>query len=112
MRTPLLLPLLLLAGCAAGDEVSDCSTLAGPGWTRLRQPPANAGQLLVLESLPPGGDTLWMSKGPNKLLACFYSRGMTSPGCFDSRAYVFEQNNGSWRSKGALLDTCEADQQQ
>lgn len=111
MRTPLLLLPLLLAACG-DNRIIDCSKLAGPGWTRLNQAPPNANQLLELESLPADGQTLWMSKGPNKVLACYYDRGLTSPGCFDSKAYVFEQSNGRWRSKGALLDTCEADQQQ
>ena len=110
MRTSLPLLLVLLAGCAS-NQITDCSKLAGPGWTRLNQTPSNGNQLLELESLPPDNQTLWMSKGPDKLLACYYARGLTSPGCFDSRAYVFEQSNGRWRSKGALLDTCEADEQ-
>lgn len=110
MRTALLLLPIVLAGCAS-DRITDCSRLAGPGWTRLNQAPPNGDALLELESLPADNQTLWMSKGPDKLLACYYARGLTSPGCFDSRAYVFERSNGRWRSKGALLDTCEADQQ-
>lgn len=105
MRSFILLT-VLLAGCAS-DRISDCTKLAGAGWTTLGQPPPNAEQLMALENIPTDSQTVWLSKGQDKLLACYYARGLTSPGCGGSSAYEFQQKNGRWSSRGAFLDTCE-----
>ena len=103
-----LLPLLvvLLSGCAT-DRVSGCTKLAGPGWMPLGQPPANATQLLELENLPADSQLVWLGKGPEQVVACYYARGLTSPGCGGSDAYKFVQKNGHWTSQGQLLDFCD-----
>ena len=102
-----LLPLLiiLLSGCAS--RVGGCSALAGPGWSTLSQPPANATQLLELENLPPDSQLVWLSKGPQQMLACYYARGLTSPGCGGSSAYKFVEKDGRWTSQGQLMDFCD-----
>lgn len=96
----------LLAGCAS-DRVGKCSTLAGPGWSALSQPPSNAAQLLALENLPADRDLVWLSRGQDRLMMCDYARGLTSPGCGGSTAYEFQQQGGRWVSRGQINDFCD-----
>lgn len=98
----------LLVGCAS-DRISKCSTLAGPGWSALSQPPANARELLALENLPADRDLVWLSKGQGHLMMCDYARGITSPGCGGSTAFEFAQkDDGRWSSRGQINDFCES----
>ncbi len=107
MRLTLIpLVLALLSGCST-SSVRNCTTLAGPGWKPLSQPPAVATQLLAQENLPADTQMVWLSKGPEQLVACYYARGMTSPGCGGSEAYKFLQKDGRWTSQGQLLDFCD-----
>lgn len=96
----------LLAGCAS-DRVGKCSTLAGPGWTVLSQPPANAAGLLALENLPADRDLVWLAKGEDRLMMCDYARGITSPGCGGSTAFEFAKKDGRWTSRGQINDFCD-----
>ena len=104
--TLVLLSLVLLGGCAE-RRVSECTKLAGPGWTALGQPPPEAKELLGLENLPADSELVWLSKGADQRLVCSYARGMTSPGCGGSVAYSFVRKNGQWASRGQLFDVCE-----
>ena len=107
MRLTLIpLVLLLLAGCSTGT-VRNCTKLAGPGWSPMSQPPPNAMQLLAQENLPADSQMVWLSKGPEQVVACYYARGLTSPGCGGSDAYKFVQKDGRWTSQGQLLDFCD-----
>jgi len=105
MRIVLILA-ALLAGCA-GNRVSDCTRLAGPGWTRLDQPPANAAQLLGQENLPADSQLIWLAKGGDHLLVCNYAHSLITPGCGGSSAYEFALKDGRWTSRGQLLDECD-----
>jgi hypothetical protein len=96
----------LLAGCAS-DRFSQCSKLAGPGWSTLSRPPANAAQLLELENLPADRDLVWLSKGDDHLLMCDYARGITSPGCGGSSGYEFQRKGERWVSRGQINDFCD-----
>jgi hypothetical protein len=97
----------LLAGCA-GDRVSQCSKLAGPGWSVLSQPPPNAGQLLALENLPADPHQVWLSKGEDRLMMCDYARGITSPGCGGASGFEFKRKNERWNSSGQNNDFCDS----
>jgi hypothetical protein len=105
MRAATFLLLAALAGCS--DRVKDCTKLAGPGWTQLSQPPAEAGQLLALENLPTGSSVIWLGNGADKVMICDASAGMIVPGCGGSKAYEFVRKDGRWVSRGTLLDFCE-----
>ncbi len=106
---PLLLCTLVLAGCAS-ERVQDCESIAGAGWTVLNAPPADATQLLSLQGVPVNDSIVWLGKGPNHVLACNYQIGLVSPGCSNSRAYVFERGHQGWKSNGILLSACNAEQ--
>lgn len=95
----------LFAGCAS-NRVEDCQKLAGPGWTELSKAPANAPDLLMLQNLPTGIDAVWLAKGPSRVMACVYSPPMNNPGCSNSTAYVFANEQGRWRFDNMLVDTC------
>jgi hypothetical protein len=97
--------LVLLSGCA--DRQRDCTSLAGPGWKRMSQPPPNARDLLALENIPADNQLMWLSKGPQQVIACYYARGITNPGCGGSSAYKFVQKDDHWTSQGQLLDFCD-----
>lgn len=96
---------LLLAGCAS--RVSKCTELAGPGWSALSQPPANAAQLLELENLPADERLVWLAKGSDNLMVCDYARGTTSPGCGGSSGWTFVKKNDRWSSHGQVNDFCD-----
>ena len=105
-KVPIYLLLVILAGCAS-TRISKCTTLAGPGWEALSQPPPNAAQLLALENLPADSQLVWLSKGKEQLLVCDYARGTTSPGCGGSTAYTFAHKDGRWSSRGQINDFCD-----
>ena len=98
--------LALLSGCVT-NRYAGCIQLAGPGWTTLGEPPPNAAQLLASENLPADSQLVWLHKGSQQLLACYYARGLTNPGCGGSDAYKFVQKDGRWTSQGQLLDFCD-----
>lgn len=95
-----------LAGCA-DSNVKDCTKLAGPGWSVLKQPPANAQDLLNTQSLPGDAGIIWLARGDDHLMACYYATSLTNPACGGSRAYEFAQAKGRWTSRGTLLDFCD-----
>ncbi|MDR3414942.1 MAG: hypothetical protein P4L83_02045 [Nevskia sp.] len=96
----------LLAGCAGG-RISDCTRIAGPGWSTLAQPPPNGAQLLGLENMPSDSHLVWLAKGSDHLLACNYAHSLVTPGCGGSSAYEFVLKDGRWSSRGQLLDECD-----
>jgi hypothetical protein len=107
MRTaPVLLLILLLSGCAS-NRITGCIKLAGPGWIPMNQPPPNATQLLAQENLPADSQLVWLAKGPQQLLACYFARGITNPGCGGSDAYKFALKDGNWTSQGQMMDFCD-----
>lgn len=99
----------LLGGCAS-DQVSDCQSIAGAGWTVLSHPPANAARLLSMDGVGSDNAVVWLGRGKRRVLACRYEPSMTSPGCSESRAYEFLRTNDSWHSRGVLLSPCDASQ--
>lgn len=105
----LTLTALVLAGCAS-TQVRDCKAIAGSGWTVLKSPPADAARILSLQGLSSGHSIVWMRKSPKQVLACNYQVGLVSPGCSNSRAYVFKRGSQGWKSAGVLLSACNVDQ--
>ncbi len=87
--------------------MGNCLTLAGPGWIALGQKPANARNLLALENLPADSQLIWLGKGPDQLLACYYARGITNPGCGGSEGYRFVRKGEQWTSQGQVMDFCD-----
>lgn len=100
---------LSFSGCAT-QRVSDCESIAGDGWSVLKQPPQDAAQLLSLQGVPVNDTIVWLGKGPDHLVACNYQIGLISPGCSSSRAYEFARDSKGWESKGVLLSACNVDQ--
>jgi hypothetical protein len=103
---PLLL--VLLPGCAT-DRLRGCSQLAGAGWTLLGQPPVEAKLMLAQENLPNDSQLVWLHKGKEQVIACYYARGMSNPSCGGSVAYKFVQKDGAWAAQGQSMDFCDPD---
>jgi hypothetical protein len=97
---------VLLAACAS-RQVTDCTKLAGPGFSALPAAPPNADELLAMQSLQADKDQLWLAKGPDRLTVCVYATGLVVPSCGGSRGYAFARQNGRWVSRGVLLDICD-----
>lgn len=105
----MLLSTLALVGCAS-QQVRDCESIAGAGWSVLNAPPADAMHLLSLQGVPDSDSLVWLGKGSDHVLACNYRIGLVSPGCSNTRAYEFERGHRGWQSKGVLLSACKAEQ--
>ncbi len=107
----MLLSSLLLASlgaCSAGP-IKSCKTLAGPGWSTLQKPPANAAELLQLENLPGGSEVTWLANGSDRLLACYYAPGLNNPSCGGTTAYEFAAKDGHWASRNLRSEVCPSD---
>jgi hypothetical protein len=96
----------LLCACSS-TAVKDCKALAGPGWSVLPQPPANAPQLLEMENLPVLQEQIWLGKGSDRVMVCNYAHSLVIPGCGGSNGYEFLQKDGKWVTRGALVDFCD-----
>jgi hypothetical protein len=96
---------LTLAGCAS-DAMHHCSTLAGRSWTRLSGAPANSAQLLAMEGLPNDSDALWFANGEDRVLACIYARGLTSPGCGAAIVYEYAKLEDHWSFRHMAMESC------
>ena len=100
--------LIGLCGCASA-RLKKCSDLAGPGWTPLAAPPANAADLLALENLPGGSEVIWFANGPQRALACYYAAGLNNPSCSGTTAYEFAEKDGQWASRSLRSEVCPTD---
>lgn len=106
-RSLIVLSLGLLLGACAGGRTHDCAKLAGPGWTALAGPPADAPELLQRANLPNDSHLVWLAQGADKVLICDFSNSLVTPGCGASTAYQYERVNSKWVSRGVLLDVCK-----
>jgi hypothetical protein len=104
-----ILLLLICVSACAGNRIRKCSDLAGPGWTPLAAPPANAADLLALENLPGGSEVTWFANGPQRALACYYATGLNNPSCGGTTAYEFAEKDGHWVSRSLRSEICPID---
>lgn len=107
MKTPIAaLALSVLLSACIESPVRDCARLAGPGWTHLSAAPADAPELLTRANLPNDASLVWFGQGPDKVLFCDHTRSLVNPGCNASTGYQYEKKDGTWTSRGLLLDNC------
>jgi len=99
---------MTLGGCAS-EASRHCSATAGEGWTRLSNAPPNAGPLLAMEGLPNESDALWYAKGDDRLLACIYAGGLTSPACGAATVYQYAKVENRWTFRSTAMEACAPD---
>ena len=105
MRPGIFSLVVFLGGCAS-EAMQHCSATAGQSWTRLSKAPDNAGALLAMEGLPNETDALWFSNGDNRVLACIYAGGLTSPGCGAATVYEYAKVDDRWSFRHMAMESC------
>jgi hypothetical protein len=105
---PMLLCACLLSACAS-DASRHCSALAGQGWAHMLKAPQNAEGLLAMEGVPNDADALWFAKGDDRLLACIYAGGLTSPGCGAAMVYEYAKLEDRWTFRSTAMEACQPD---
>ncbi len=106
MRLFATLLMLCLSACAS-NAVRHCRTLTGPDWKPMASAPRNAESLLALQGLPDEADALWFSRGDDRLVACIYAGGLTSPGCGAAMVYEYAKVQDRWNARGTAMEACE-----
>lgn len=103
---PVFIACMLLTACAS-DSLRHCADLAGSRWSRLPSAPPNAAALLAMEGIPNDVDALWFGHGPDALVACIYSGGLTSPGCGAATVYEFARRDDRWGYRHMAMEACD-----